>query len=110
MSDKVEKKPFHEAIVDFINGAECLATLKDVVNLLAITEVPKNHDVIIAALDDRRLELADRDLQEVHKVCASLYQEAEQKAATQRQAPVETAEEARKSWISPGGPGRSQLN
>lgn len=50
MSEKVERRPFHETIVDYIecytDYEEDLAPLGD---LLMATKIPKNHDAIIAA-------------------------------------------------------------
>lgn len=53
MQGATEKKPFHETIVEAIRRASsvelgCLATL------IKATKIPKNHDAIIAAWNERR--------------------------------------------------------
>ena len=73
---KPEKKPFHESVVDFINQADCLATLKDVAALIAITKIPENYRGIALALKDKLEELGDRDGDLILGVSTSLSNEA----------------------------------
>lgn len=82
---QAEKKPFHESVVDFINQAECPATLNDIGCLLAITKVPENHHAIAEALGNKFLELSARDNRELQKLASSLGEEGEQEATAKRE-------------------------
>ncbi|OGB73324.1 hypothetical protein A3K24_00380 [candidate division Kazan bacterium RIFCSPHIGHO2_01_FULL_44_14] len=75
MAEESTKKPFHESVVDFINQADCLATLKDIAALIAITKIPENHRTIAVALNDKLKELGNRDGDLISGVAISLFDE-----------------------------------
>lgn len=81
---KIEKKPFHEAVVDFIDQTECLATLRDIVLLLSMTEVPKNQKAIAGALRRKFGELSARDDNLLEAVIVSLLKEAAEREEPER--------------------------
>jgi uncharacterized protein (UPF0128 family) len=54
----VEKKPFHESIVDVIRNVKTIEELELVEGLLMATKIPKGHDEIVAALTEKTEEMA----------------------------------------------------
>lgn len=60
---RVAKRPFHETIVDAIRGASS-EELEFLATLIKATDIPKGHDEIIAAWDQRRKGMCwgDEDL------------------------------------------------
>ncbi len=53
----VEKKPFHESILDTIKNVRSVKELELVEGLLMATKIPKGHDEIIAALVEKDEEM-----------------------------------------------------
>ena len=46
---KIELRPFHETIVDFLNSIQGDTGLSFVAELLKSTKIPENHDAVIDA-------------------------------------------------------------
>jgi len=53
MSEKIERRPFHETIVDAICRDRMGAGLSTIAWLLMETKIPKGHDEIVTALRER---------------------------------------------------------
>lgn len=71
----VERKPFHESIVDILNGLTDIDDLELVERLLMVTKIPKGHDEIIEALTDATQEAAHENIKE--EVLASILEQKE---------------------------------
>ncbi len=57
LTEQTVTRPFHESIVDALRKARGDRELSPLLYLLRMTKIPKNHDAIIAAWDERRREM-----------------------------------------------------
>jgi hypothetical protein len=61
----VEKKPFHESILDTIKNLKSTSSVEElelVEALLVATKIPKGHDEIIAAMTEKTREVAHENI------------------------------------------------
>ena len=52
-TEKAERRPFHETIVDAIRSTNYHNELGCLIRLISVTKIPKGHDEIIAALEEK---------------------------------------------------------
>ncbi|MEK7536945.1 MAG: hypothetical protein AAB584_00660 [Patescibacteria group bacterium] len=81
-----QRRPFHESIVDAIRRAS-YSDMRCLGKLIQETKIPKGHDAIIAAWNDRNEELS-REMREAGDVYGDLFeqkQEAEEKERAKKQ-------------------------
>lgn len=93
----VNYRPFHETIVDAIANIEDFHEFDALVRLLKETKIPKNHDAIIAALEERRVDMGfEHSFSDVFASLEDQKREAEAEAKAKLEADLrEVAEDAR---------------
>jgi len=84
MAEQQKKRPFHKTIVDAIERVENVEQLAFLAPLVAETNIPENHDTIIAVWTNKRAELGLTDDKLVFGVLTAVLrqkEEAEEEAA-----------------------------
>lgn len=96
MSEKKPRRPFHETIVDQLreDGLFFSDILIPIGRLLMATKIPKNHDAIIAAWQERCEELIDEEDPFFPIVLADLRQQKEE-----AEAEAKAKEAAQREWL-----------
>ncbi|MEK7541185.1 MAG: hypothetical protein AAB529_03070 [Patescibacteria group bacterium] len=93
-SEKKPRRPFHETIVDQIQGETSYAEDLDFLGqLIMVTKIPKNHDAIIAAWQERCDELAEEEDPFFAEVLADLLQQKQE-----AEAEAKAKEAAQREW------------
>lgn len=82
-TEKAERRPFHETIVDAINRAASSAELAVLAPLIKGTKIPKGHDEIIAAWNDR-LNLLGGTRRHDYNVPADLLEQKQEAAEKEK--------------------------
>lgn len=94
MTDKAPKRrPFHEVVVDVINRASTMNEMRLLEELLMEVQIPKGHDAIITAWQDKEGRIG-WNLEPLVADLLLQKREAEEKAAKKEQAEKATEKTA----------------
>ena len=67
-----DKKPFHKSIVGLLERTECMTTFRAHCDTILCTEIPKDHDAVIAALRAAESRLRFHDSAFIQRVVESI--------------------------------------